>query len=147
MLAVPLGILGCAALQLIMGLDNNIYTQVALVMLIGLLAKNAILIVEFAKMKREEEGLPILEAVLEGAKQRFRPILMTAFSFILGTFPLLISTGAGAVSQNSVGSAVFGGMLTGTILGVFFTPVLFVVFQRLTEKFKSNSSTESPSES
>jgi HAE1 family hydrophobic/amphiphilic exporter-1 len=126
---VPLAVLGAALGLLIMGMDNNVYTQVGLVLLVGLSAKNAILIVEFARDLRAK-GMGVLEAAVEASRLRFRPILMTSFSFILGVLPLVTATGAGAVSRQSVGMAVFAGMLGVTILGVFFTPVLYVLMQK-----------------
>lgn len=127
-LIVPLAVLGAAVGLLIAGLDNNLYTQVGLVLLVGLSAKNAILIVEFARDARAQ-GKGVLEATIEAARLRFRPILMTAFSFIFGVLPLVVATGAGAVSRVSVGTVVFAGMLGVTILGVFFTPALYVLMQ------------------
>ncbi len=128
LLAVPLGVLGAMLGLLMMGLENNVYAQIGLVMLIGLVAKNAILIVEFAMM-RHEQGLSILDATLEAAHLRFRPILMTAFAFIFGTLPLVIATGAGAASRHCLGTSVFWGMIVATALGVFFTPVSYRVIQ------------------
>ena len=128
-LVVPLAVLGATAGLMIRGMDNNIYTQVGLVLLVALASKNAILIVEFARDARAK-GKSLLEAAVDGAKLRFRPILMTSFAFILGVYPLVIAEGAGAVSRRSVGTAVFAGMLGVTILGVFFTPVLYVMMQR-----------------
>jgi len=110
--------------------ENNVFAQIGLVMLVGLAAKNAILIVEFAKAKTEE-GMPPVEAALEAAKQRFRPILMTALSFIFGVLPLLVATGAGAEARKVMGMAVFAGMLVATALGVFFVPLLFVLVEKL----------------
>jgi hydrophobic/amphiphilic exporter-1 (mainly G- bacteria), HAE1 family len=127
-LVVPLAVLGAAAGLLIAGLDNNIYTQVGLVLLVGLSAKNAILVVEFARDSRAK-GKGVLEAVAEGSSLRFRPILMTSFSFIGGVLPLVLASGAGAVSRQSVGAAVFAGMLGVTILGILITPVLYVLMQ------------------
>ena len=127
-LIVPLAVLGSALGLLIAGLDNNVYTQVGLVLLVGLSAKNAILIVEFARDTRAKGKGPV-EAVIEASRLRFRPILMTAFSFIFGVLPLVAATGAGAVSRVSVGTVVFAGMLGVTILGVFFTPALYVLMQ------------------
>jgi HAE1 family hydrophobic/amphiphilic exporter-1 len=133
MLSVPMAILGAAAFTLLRGfiqpMENNVYTQIGIVLLIGLSAKTAILIVEFAKQQHEVEGKGIVEAALEAARLRFRPILMTAFSFILGVIPLVIASGAGARSRVSLGTAVFGGMLVFTILGVFFIPVLYAVVE------------------
>jgi len=129
-LSVPLAVLGAVAALFLRGLDNNVYTQIGLVLLVGMATKNAILIVEFAKDKFDH-GLAPPEAAIEAAHLRFRPILMTAFSFILGVIPLLIATGAGAGSRVSLGTAVFGGMLAATIFGVVLVPSLFVIFQSL----------------
>jgi len=115
---------------LIRGLDNNLYTQVGLILLVGLSAKNAILIVEFAREARAK-GAGYVEAAIEGAKLRFRPILMTSFAFIMGVAPLVVATGAGAASRQSMGTAVFSGMLGVTILGIFFAPVTYVLMQKL----------------
>ena len=134
MFAVPMAILGAAVATMSRSLDNNIYTQIGLVLLIGMASKNAILIVEFAKQLYEEGRSPF-DAALEAARLRFRPILMTAFSFILGVIPLLIATGAGAASRRALGTAVFGGMLMATALGVFLIPWLYRVIQEMAEKF------------
>ena len=134
MLSVPMAIFGAVTLTLLRGLlqpmENNVYMQIGIVLLIALSAKTAILIVEFAKQQHEKEGKPLLEAASTAARLRFRPILMTAFSFILGVIPLVIASGAGARSRVSLGTAVFGGMLIYTILGVFFIPVLYVVVEQ-----------------
>jgi HAE1 family hydrophobic/amphiphilic exporter-1 len=138
MLSVPMAILGAAAVTLARGLiqpmENNVYMQIGIVLLIGLSAKTAILIVEFAKQQHEQEGKGIVEAAAEAARLRFRPILMTAFSFVLGVIPLVIASGAGARSRVSLGTAVFGGMLIYTILGVFFIPVLYSVVESFWQK-------------
>ena len=131
-LVVPLGLLGAAAAVAIRGMDNNIYTQIGIVLIIALASKNAILIVEFSRELRAG-GRSIREAAVEAARLRFRPILMTSFAFILGVFPLVGATGAGAASRQALGTAVFGGMITSTILAVFFVPTFFVVFQWLSE--------------
>ncbi|HMK35905.1 MAG TPA: multidrug efflux RND transporter permease subunit [Desulfomonilaceae bacterium] len=138
-LVVPLAVLGAASGLLIAGLDNNIYTQVGLVLLVGLSAKNAILIVEFARESRAK-GKSVLEAVVEAATLRFRPILMTSFAFIGGVLPLVVASGAGAVSRQSVGAAVFAGMISVTVLGIFVTPVLYVLMQ-----FRKGSGSEKSS--
>jgi multidrug efflux pump subunit AcrB len=117
---------------MIRGLDNNVYTQIGLVLLVGLSAKTAILIVEFANQQRQEGKSPF-DAAMTAATLRFRPILMTAFSFILGVLPLLIATGAGAVSRRALGTAVFGGMLLATVAGIFLIPFLYYVVQRASE--------------
>ena len=132
-LSIPLAVLGAMGGLMWRGMDNNIYTQVGLVLLVGLGAKNAILIVEFAKAYRES-GKPIVESAVEASRQRLRPILMTAFAFILGVTPLMLATGAGAASRQAIGTAVFFGMIGNTFLGLIFTPVLYVVIQTLTEK-------------
>jgi HAE1 family hydrophobic/amphiphilic exporter-1 len=123
----------------LMGFDNNVYVQVGLIMLIGLAAKNAILIVEFAKAK-QDEGMPIAEAAIESARLRFRPILMTAFAFILGVVPLMLASGAGSGAQNVMGTAVFWGMLIATVLGVFIIPGNFAFMQSLGSRRKAASS-------
>ncbi|MEN8007422.1 MAG: multidrug efflux RND transporter permease subunit [Candidatus Krumholzibacteriota bacterium] len=134
LLGVPVAIMGAMWLTKAFGLDNNVYTQVGLVLLIGLVAKTAILIVEFAKVNRES-GLEIYDASLKAAVLRFRAILMTAFSFILGVIPLVLASGAGAASRVSLGSAVFGGMIVGTLGMVMLTPVYYLVIQGIAEKF------------
>jgi HAE1 family hydrophobic/amphiphilic exporter-1 len=131
--SLPIGIFGGIFFVKLMGLDNNIYFQVALIMLIGLLAKNAILIVEFA-LQRRRQGMELMQAAVEGAKARLRPILMTSFAFILGLVPLMISSGAGAVGNRSIGTGAIGGMLIGTVFGVFVIPAFFVIFQIIQEK-------------
>jgi HAE1 family hydrophobic/amphiphilic exporter-1 len=135
-LTVPYALFGAMLATWLRSFDNNIYTQIGLVLLIGLSAKTSILIVEFAKQLRAE-GKSIQEAAAEAARLRFRAILMTAFSFILGVCPLLIASGAGAASRRSLGTAVFGGMLASVLLGVFFTPVLYVVVQRISERVRA----------
>ena len=135
-LSLPLGVFGAYFTTMIAGLENNIYFQIALIMLIGLLAKNAILIVEFA-VQRRRRGESLTDSAIHGAKARLRPILMTSFAFILGLTPLAFAGGVGAAGNRSIGTGAVGGMLIGTILGVFFIPVLFVVFQWLQEKISS----------
>jgi HAE1 family hydrophobic/amphiphilic exporter-1 len=130
LLGSPLVALGAFFGVWLMGYDNNVYVQIGNIMLIGLAAKNAILIVEFAKAKHEE-GMAVEEAALESARLRFRPILMTAFAFILGVVPLMKASGAGAASQNVMGTAVFWGMLVATFLGVFLIPGNFAFVEGL----------------
>ena len=132
-LSVPLALLGAILATWVRGFDNNIYTQIGIVLLIGLAAKSAILIVEFAKQLREQEGMSVREAAIEAARLRFRAILMTAFSFILGVLPLVIASGAGAASRQSLGTAVAGGMTAATVFGVFFIPVSYYVVQCASE--------------
>jgi len=126
-LSLPTGIFGAFAFLLLLGLQNNIYAQVALVMLIGLLGKNAILIVEFAILK-QSEGMSPLQAAIEGASSRLRPILMTSFAFIAGLIPLMSASGAGAIGNRTIGTAAAGGMLFGTLFGVILIPGLYVIF-------------------
>jgi HAE1 family hydrophobic/amphiphilic exporter-1 len=132
-LSLPTGIFGAFLLLTLMGLENNIYAQVAMIMLIGLLGKNAILIVEFASMKHREGKTP-LQAAIEGAKVRLRPILMTSFAFIAGLIPLMFASGAGAIGNRTIGAAAAGGMLFGTIFGVIIIPGLYVLFATISEK-------------
>jgi hydrophobe/amphiphile efflux-1 (HAE1) family protein len=131
-LVVPLGLLGVVAAVSIRGMDNNIYTQIGIVLIIALVSKNAILIVEFARELRVS-GRGIREAAIEASRLRFRPIIMTSFAFILGVVPLVFATGAGAASRQSLGTAVFGGMITSTVLAVFFVPAFYVAIQTLIE--------------
>lgn len=133
LLSLPIGLAGAFLFARLFGLDNNIFLQISLIMLIGLLAKNAILIVEFALMHRLS-GRNLIQSAIAGATARLRPILMTSFAFIFGLLPLMIATGAGAISNRSIGTAAVGGMLIGTVFGVFVIPVLFIVFQTLQEK-------------
>ena len=128
---VPLGIIGALAAAALRGLQNDVYAQIGLVMVVGLAAKNAILIVEFAKVRFEEGNVSLTDAALEGARIRFRPILMTSFAFIFGVLPLMIASGVGSSARHSLGTSVFGGMLLATILGVVFVPVFFVVVERM----------------
>lgn len=133
LLSLPIGLAGAFIFASLFGVDNNIFLQISLIMLIGLLAKNAILIVEFALLHRLS-GRSIVQSAIYGAKARLRPILMTSFAFIFGLIPLMIATGAGALSNRSIGTAAVGGMLIGTLFGVFVIPVLFIIFQSLHEK-------------
>jgi len=141
-LSLPAGVFGSFFLLYILGLQNNVYAQVSLVMLIGLLGKNAILIVEFAHVHEREEGRTALDAAIEGARARLRPILMTSFAFIAGLIPLCIATGAGAMGNRSIGTAAAGGMLFGTIFGLLIVPGLYVLFSELTMKRKIKSTIE-----
>ena len=130
MLVVPLGVVGALLAATMRGLSNDVYFQVGLLTTIGLSAKNAILIVEFAKDLMDKEGKGLIESTLEAVRMRLRPILMTSLAFILGVMPLVISSGAGSGSQNAVGTGVMGGMITATLLAIFFVPVFFVVVRR-----------------
>ncbi len=140
-LSVPTGLLGVFLFIQLAGIENNIYVQVGLIMLIGLLAKNAILIVEYA-VQRRRAGLNIAHAAVEAAKLRLRPILMTSFAFIAGLIPLLTATGASAMGNRSIGTGAVGGMLTGVVLGIFIIPVLFTIFQKLQEMVSQQRITE-----
>ncbi|GAB6191104.1 efflux RND transporter permease subunit [Desulfocastanea catecholica] len=133
MLAVPLGVLGALAAAYLRGMENDVYFQVGLLTTIGLSAKNAILIVEFAK-SLHDQGMDLIAATVEACRMRLRPILMTSLAFMLGVFPLVISTGAGANSRHAIGTGVFGGMLTATVLAIFFIPLFFVVVLRVFKK-------------
>ncbi|MDR3716030.1 MAG: efflux RND transporter permease subunit [Puia sp.] len=136
-LSIPVGVFGVFAFLKLFGVDNNIYVQVSLIMLVGLLAKNAILIVEYA-VQRRRAGMELMAAALEASQLRLRPILMTSFAFIVGLLPLMRAKGASALGDRSIGTGAVGGMLTGVILGVFIIPVLFVIFQYLQEKVVKN---------
>ncbi|WP_285011402.1 efflux RND transporter permease subunit [Pedobacter faecalis] len=133
LISLPIGLAGVFIFDKIFKVDNNIYTQITLIMLVGLLAKNAILIVEYAADRRKR-GMSIVRAAIDGATARLRPILMTSFAFILGLLPLMLSTGVGAAGNKSIGTGAVGGMLIGTIFGVFVIPTLFIIFQHLQEK-------------
>ena len=134
LLSIPVAVLGAYSGLILRKFDNNVFAQIGLIMLIGLTAKNAILIVEFAKLEHEQKGKELVEAALAGARLRLRPILMTSFTFILGCVPLWIATGAGAIGRQVLGSAVIVGMLAATVLGVFLVPVLFVLVERLKKR-------------
>jgi HAE1 family hydrophobic/amphiphilic exporter-1 len=134
MLSVPMAVLGALGFVSMRGLADDVYCQIGLVMLIGLAAKNAILIVEFAEQIREQ-GKSIVESAIEAAELRLRPILMTSFAFILGTLPLVFATGAGALGRRSVGTTIVGGMLVSTVLNLVFIPVLYVIVKTMLERF------------
>jgi HAE1 family hydrophobic/amphiphilic exporter-1 len=133
LLSLPTGIFGAFLLLKLMGLENNIYAQVAMLMLIGLLGKNAVLIVEFA-VQRHRSGASVFKSAVEGAAIRLRPILMTSFAFIAGLIPLVLATGPGALGNRTIGGAAAGGMLFGTIFGVLLIPGLYYIFARISEK-------------
>jgi multidrug efflux pump len=130
MLVVPLGVFGAALAVSLRGLPNDVYFKVGLIAIIGLSAKNAILIIEFAR-ELQEQGKALIEATLEACRLRLRPILMTSIAFMFGVLPLAVSTGAGANSRHAIGTGVIGGMLTATVLAIFLVPVFFVVVRRI----------------
>ncbi len=138
LLAVPVALLGAIGSQALRGLQNDVYCQIGLVMLIGLSSKNAILIVEFAEQLREQ-GLSIVEAAIESARIRLRPILMTSLAFILGVVPLVFATGAGRAGRISVGTTVFGGMIAATTLNLIFIPVLYVLVRSLVPSHRTHT--------
>ena len=131
-LSLPVGIFGSFLFLQVMGLANDVYAQIGLVMLVGLLGKNAILIVEFA-VQRRREGVSLQEAAIEGGKLRFRPIQMTSFAFIAGLIPLVVATGAGAIGNRTIGTTGVGGMLVGTVIGVLVIPGLYYLFGRIAD--------------
>jgi HAE1 family hydrophobic/amphiphilic exporter-1 len=133
LLAVPMALLGAVSAQWLRGLQNDVYCQIGLVMLVGLASKNSILIVEFAEQLRER-GLSIADAAVEAARIRLRPILMTSFAFILGVLPLVLATGAGQAGRHSVGTTVFGGMIASTLLNLYFIPVLYLIVEQARER-------------
>jgi len=140
-LSIPTGVFGVFAVLGLTGIENNIYVQVALIMLIGLLAKNAILIVEFA-VQRRKAGLSLVDAAIEAARLRIRPIIMTSLAFVFGLFPMSIATGPSAQGNHSISIGAAGGMVSGVVLGLFIIPVLFVIFQALQEKISKKSKNE-----
>jgi multidrug efflux pump subunit AcrB len=130
--SLPVGLFGSFLLLKAMGLANDVYCQIGLVMLVGLLGKNAILIIEFA-VQRRQEGRPLKDAGIEGGKLRFRPILMTSFAFIAGLIPLVRATGPGAIGNRTIGTTAVGGMLLGTVIGVFVIPGLYYIFGKMSD--------------
>jgi HAE1 family hydrophobic/amphiphilic exporter-1 len=136
LLVLPLGVIGGILASSFRGLANDVYFQIGLLTTLGLTTKNAILIVQYAMIKMEE-GAGLVEATLEGAKLRFRPIVMTSLAFGFGVLPLVLTTGAGAGAQNAIGTSVLGGMVTGTFLAVFFIPLFYFVISRLMGRIRS----------
>ncbi len=134
MLVVPLGLIGAFLAVMLRGMPNDIFFKVGMITIIGLSAKNAILIVEFAKALREE-GMGLVEATVAAAKLRLRPILMTSLAFTCGVIPLVIASGASSETQKAIGTGVFGGMISATILAVIFVPIFFIVVMSMVEKF------------
>ena len=147
LLSLPLGLFGALLAVYLREYPYDIYTQIGIVTLIGLAAKNAILIVEFAKDSRDRENMSIREAALHAARLRLRPILMTSFAFILGVVPLVVATGASSASRRSLGTAVFGGMNAATLLAIFFVPVQYFVIESLVERRRGKARPNEPVES
>jgi hydrophobic/amphiphilic exporter-1 (mainly G- bacteria), HAE1 family len=145
LLSMPVGLMGVYLFAKLFGLDNNIYMQISVIMLIGLLAKNAILMITFS-LERRRKGMHLMQSAIEGAKARLRPILMTSFAFVFGLMPLMFSSGVGANGNKSIGTGAIGGMLFGTLLGVFIIPALYIIFQGLQEKLAGNKVTDETDE-
>jgi multidrug efflux pump len=143
LLVAPLGILGTVLFTMLRGMERDVYFQVAMLTTVGLSSKNAILIVAFAK-ENLEKGMELTEATLHAVGARLRPILMTSLAFGFGVVPLAIATGAGSGAQRAIGTGVLGGMIIGTLLGIFFVPLFFVVVERLMGRFKRHPTKDAP---
>lgn len=140
-LSVPTALLGAVLAVKLRGMDNNVYTQIGIILLIALSTKTAILLTEFASVQRQK-GMSIFDAAVEAVKLRFRAVLMTALSFVLGVIPLLVASGAGAASRQILGTAVFGGMVCATILSLIVVPMMYYVIQRISESLRGVSQVE-----